>query len=279
MRKAYAHCEDLVRATDKDRFLTALFLPESVRPHIFALYAFNAEIAAVRDRANDPLAGEIRFQWWRDVLAGRAAGGISGNPVAAALIDTIEKQFLPVAVLARLIEAREFDLYDDPMPSVAAFEAYVRLTASSLFELTGMMLTGASTAMAAAAGHAGLAYGITGLMRAIPMHASRGQIYLPVDLLSRHHADLEAFLSGNATPGLLNALTELRDKTRQHFAEVDRLLPQLSPEVQAAFLPLALVDAYLAKMERRGYDPFLTPIEIPQWRRQWMLWRAARRAP
>jgi phytoene synthase len=66
MRTAYAYCEALVRAADKDRFLAALFLPPVVRAHAFALYAFNAEIAAVRGRARDPLAGEVRFQWWRD---------------------------------------------------------------------------------------------------------------------------------------------------------------------------------------------------------------------
>lgn len=279
MRTAHAYCEALVRAADKDRFLTALFLPPKVRPHAFALYAFNAEIAGVRDRARDPLAGEVRFQWWRDALAGRAAGGISGNPVAAALVETIAGQGLPIALFERLIEAREFDLYDDPMPSTAAFDAYVRLTASSLFELTGMLLAGESAALAAAADHAGLVYGITGLLRALPMHASRGQIYLPADLLAHHHADPEMILSGTTTPALLNALAELREKARQHFAEVDRLLPALHAAAQPAFLPLVLVDGYLANMERRSYDPFAALVEIPQWRRQWALWRAARRAP
>ena len=32
----------------------------------------------------------------------------------------------------------------------------------------------------------------------------------------------------------------------------------------------------LARMERRDYDPFV-PVEIAQWRRQWLIWRAARR--
>jgi 15-cis-phytoene synthase len=279
MPDSYAHCQALVRAADKDRFLAALFLPPAVRPHAFALYAFNTEIASVRDRARDPLAGEVRLQWWRDALAGRAAGGIEGNPVAAALMQTIEEKRLPVAIFERLIEAREFDLYDDPMPSMAAFDAYVRLTASSVIELTGILLAGQGTALATAAGHAGLVYGITGLLRALPMHASRGQIYLPADLLAYHHADHEAILSGTSSPALLNALAELRDKVRQHYAEVDRLLPALPAAVQPVFLPLVLVDAYLSRMERRGYDPFVTPVEIPQWRRQWMLWRAARRAP
>ena len=44
-----------------------------------------------------------------------------------------------------------------------------------------------------------------------------------------------------------------------------------------AFLPVALVPGYLAAMERPGYDPFKTAVDVPQWRRQWALWRAARR--
>jgi phytoene synthase len=43
-----------------------------------------------------------------------------------------------------------------------------------------------------------------------------------------------------------------------------------------ALLPLALVRSVLDRMEREDYDPFV-PIEISQWRRQWRLWRAARR--
>lgn len=279
MRDAYGHCERLVRASDKDRFLATLFLPAAARPHAFAIHAFNAEVAAVRERANEPLAGEVRLQWWRDALAGRAAGGTAGHPVAAALLATIEEQALPLGPFQRLIEVREFDLYDDPMPSTAAFDAYVRLSASSLFELTGRLLIGESAAFNAAAGHAGLAYGIAGLLRALPLHASRGQIYLPADLLARHGVDPESLLGGRTTPELLAALAEMRGKARGHLKELDRLLPSLPAEARPAFLPLALADAYLARMERRGYDPFATPVEISQLRRQWKLWRAARRAP
>jgi phytoene synthase len=279
MRGAYSYCEALVRQSDKDRFLTALFLPAAVRAHAFAIYAFNVEISAIRDRAKEPLAGEVRLQWWRDVLADRAAGGIEGNPVATALIETINNQKLPIALFERIIEAREFDLYDDPMPSTEAFEAYLRLTASSLFETIGRLLLGESTAFATAAGHAGLAYGIVGLLRSLPLHASRGQIFLPADILASHHVDPESVLSGRSTPALLDALAELRAKARFHYNELDRLLLSLPAKAQAAFLPLVLTDAYLKRMDRRDYDPFVTPVELSQLRRQWMLWRAARRAP
>ena len=53
MEENYRHCEGLVRAADKDRFLASLFAPAEKRAPLFALYAFNHEIASIRDRASD----------------------------------------------------------------------------------------------------------------------------------------------------------------------------------------------------------------------------------
>jgi len=70
MQDAFAHCEALVRASDKDRFLSALFAPAEHRGALHALYAFNVEAARVRELAREPLAGEVRLQWWREALSG-----------------------------------------------------------------------------------------------------------------------------------------------------------------------------------------------------------------
>src|SRR4051812_41397535 len=116
----YRHCEGLVRAIDKDRFLATLFAPAENRGPLFALYAFNAEIAGVRERARGPMPGEIRLQWWRDVLGGGRAGEAAANPVAAALTDTVARFALPKPRLIDLVEAHAFDLYDDPLPTFVA---------------------------------------------------------------------------------------------------------------------------------------------------------------
>ena len=105
MEPAYRHCEQIVRAADKDRFLATLFAPADRRDALFALYAFNCEIAGVRERAREPMPGEIRLQWWRDVLGGERAGEAAANPVAAALLETIARFDLPAAALLELIEA------------------------------------------------------------------------------------------------------------------------------------------------------------------------------
>ena len=143
MEGSYAHCESLVRAADKDRYLAGLFAPVAARRHLYALYAFAAEIARVREAAREPLPGEIRLQWWRDALTGEGRGEVLANPAAAALIDTIAQCGLPKEPLIALIDAHGFDLYDDAMPSLADLDTYAQHTAGTLFGLGAKILGGA----------------------------------------------------------------------------------------------------------------------------------------
>src|SRR4051794_11807842 len=155
----YRHCEALVRVADKDRFLATLFAPAEKRGPLFALYAFNHEIASVRDRAREPMPGEIRLQWWRDVLNGERAGEAAANPVAEALLDILARFQLLVAPLLDLVEAHSFDLYDDPMPTLAALEGYARKIESTVFETAARIVVGNHDgALTLAAEHAGIAY-------------------------------------------------------------------------------------------------------------------------
>jgi 15-cis-phytoene synthase len=270
MADVFDHCADLVRAADKDRFLATLFAPADRRGALFALYAFDAEIAAVRDRVREPMAGEIRLQWWREVLSGERAGEAAANPVAAALTETLARFSLPPQRLIDLIEAHGFDLYDDPMPSLAALEGYARHTGGVLFDLAARILEAPAQD---AAERAGLAYGITTLLRSFALHASRRQLFVPTEMLGE--VTPEEIFAGRSAPPLLDALALLRGRAREHVAAFER--PELPAAAIPALLPGALVPGYLAVMERPDYDPFRTAVELPQWRRQWTLWRAARR--
>jgi phytoene synthase len=277
MDENYRHCGALVRAADKDRFLATLFAPADKRGALFALYAFNLEIAGVRDRAREPMPGEIRLQWWRDVLNGERSGEAAANPIAAALMDSIGRFALPAAPLLDLVEAHSFDLYDDPMPTLAALEAYARKTESNVVVLAAQVLAGNNDALGIATEHAGIAVTFTHILRAFARNASRRQLYLPIELVARHDVRVEDIYAGVATPSVEAALADLRNEARRHFSAFEALLPQLPPSWIPAFLPTALVPLYLGAIERRGYDPFRTAIDIPQWRSQLTLWRAARR--
>ncbi|MEJ0098091.1 MAG: phytoene/squalene synthase family protein [Bauldia sp.] len=271
----FARAGEAVRAADRDRYIADLFAPESAHPHLFALHAFNAEVARVREVVSDPKLGEIRLQWWRDAIVDGAA---AGHPIATALNRTIAEFALPTDAFGRLLDARIFDLYDDPMPTLNDLEGYAGDTSSSLIQLAAIVLAGGrDPGTAEAAGHAGVAYALTGIMRAVPIHAARGQLYLPQAMVAARGIDTAALFAGSVTPELRALLADLRTIARQHLAEAERGIADLAPPVSAAFLPLALVKPYLDRMDRPGYDPFSGAVELPPWRRQWILWRAARR--
>jgi 15-cis-phytoene synthase len=262
----YAYCDALLRREDKDRWLACLFLPQAQRPHVVALYAFSQEIAGVRSRVREPLLGEIRFQWWRDILTGER--GADEAPVAAALLDTLERFALPREKLIAVIDARLFDLYDAPMPSLAALEAYALATAGYLFQLAAAILA-PEAAAAEAAAHAGLAYAITGLLRALPWQIAAGQTYVPRALYPA--PDL-----GADRPALDAAVAELRGLARRNLAALAADPVARAGQAAPAFLPAALCELYLRRMEQPGHDPLAMTVDVPQWRRQWRLWRAAR---
>jgi phytoene synthase len=276
MADSYDHCEALLRAGDKDRFLTALFAPQKYRRALMALYAFNLEVARTRELAREPMPGEIRLQWWRDALGGAGRGDVGAHPVAAALRDVVVRYRLPPRMLAELIDARAFDLYDEPIASLADLERYAVQTSSVLIELAGRILCdGRDPAAGDLARHAGIAYAIAGLLRALPIHAARNQLYLPTELLNRYGVQANDVLGGNDSTELRAVLAELRLRARHHLGVARGLLGHAPPEIMPALLPVTLVRPTLDRMERRSYRPFQLR-DLPQWRRQWILWRAAR---
>jgi phytoene synthase len=271
MQDAFAYCADLVRSAERDRFIATLFAPAERRGALHALYAFSAELARVREAAHTALPGEIRLQWWADVVNRERDGEANANPVAAALLATMERYRLPRDMLLDLIEARRFDLYEDTMRSLDDVERYLQRTSSSLFALAALILAAAEFEVTAAP--AGIASGLAQIICAFPVHVARRQLYLPTEILERHQVRLHDVFAGRSSPGLVAAFAELRDVARRHLTRAGQGLTALPQEAMPAFLPLAVVGPRLDRLERS--DPF-APIELAPWRRQWLIWRAAR---
>lgn len=275
MQANFDHCAALVREADRDRFLATLFAPAEHRDALFALYAFNAEIARVRDVAREPLPGEIRLQWWREVLSGERDGEAAAHPVAAALRETLERYGFVAAPLLELIEARTFDLYDEPMATIADLELYGIRTQSPVFAMASGILGAGKAPPELFTLDAGVAYTIGVMLSQLGRHASRRQLYVPLEVLDRHQVALADVFAGRANEPLFGALAELRKLAREHLAAAQEKLKAAPPEILPALLPLALVGPMLRRMEQADYAPLQFEPATP-WRRQWQLWRAAR---
>ncbi len=270
----FDHAQAMVARFDPDRHIATLFAPADRRAYLYALYAFALEIGGVRAAVKEPALGEIRLQWWRDVLGGGRETEASGHPIAVALLQTMTDNRLPAQALTALVDARAADLYDDQPSDWTALEGYCGETQSSLFRLAGIVLMrGGDPGAADAAGHAGVAWGVTGLLRAFPWHARRGQNFLPLPLTELVGVDREDIVAGRESEGLLAALAEMRAKAREHLARARALKSSIRPEIRAAFLPLAMVERYLAPMERPKYRPFETIVDATNALRVWAMWR------
>jgi phytoene synthase len=265
-----------VRAADHDRYLSALYAPGDRRAALFALYAFNAEIAGVRDRIHEPLPGEVRLQWWRDVIAADDPAAASGHPLAEALTRAITAYNLPRPAFDNYLETRIFDLYDDPMPSRTDLEGYCGETASVLIQLSAMVLDQeAAAGFAELAGRAGCAQAMTGLLLLLPLHRSRGQCFVPAEILAAVGSSPEEFVAGEGGPGAENAVAAMIALVREHLSAFHAGAAELPPALRPAFLPLALTAAYLDKMERPGVSPLRETPRLSSLHRHWLLFRRA----
>lgn len=274
---SYDHCDSVVRTGDKDRWLAALFAPSGRRADLMALAAFNLEIASVRERVSEPLPGEVRLQWWRDVLTGEGRGDVTAHPVAAALLDVIRRHNLPIKPLVDLIDAHVFDLYDDPMPSVADLEGYCGETCGALMQMGALILAeGDDPRTGELAGHAGMAYALTGLLRSFGLNASRGQVYIPADMLAAEDIGRDDIVAGRESAAIRRVRDALLAKAASHAALAEDHARTADRRTVAAFVPLATVTPRLKRLSTRQ-NPFVPPPDVSQWRLQWAMWRFARR--
>ncbi len=275
MATNYEHCATLVREADRDRYLATLFAPAQHRDAMFSLYAFNVEISRVRDLAREPMPGEMRLQWWREVLSGDRTGEAAAHPVAAALLTTLKQHNFVATPLLELIDAHTFDLYDAPMATMDDLELYAIQTQSPLFAMAAGILSEGKMPPELFTLDAAVATAIAGILGGFARHAARRQLFVPLDVLESHRVNREDIFAGQASEQLSAALGEMRSVARRCLAAAQAKLQSAMPEILPAFLPVALVGPQLRRMDSAAYQPFAFA-PIAAWRRQWLLWRAAR---
>ncbi len=265
---SFRHAGEALRAGDHDRYLATLVLPAQHRDAVTALYAFNADVAAIRDRISNPAPGEVRLQWWSDALSGEEHGSIRQNPVADALLQTMERYNLPGGTLLRLIGARRFDLYDDPMPDLQSFEGYAGETASTLYQLAAMILNnGAPVETGDAAGHLGVAHAMIGHLRAFGYVSAQGRIMLPWTILEANGVREGEIFARTDSEGLHEALAQIAELATEHLRKAERAITLLPGALKPAFAPVAILRPQLAAFNQRKSSTFEPLPDDPAWRK------------
>jgi phytoene synthase len=258
-----AYVTALVREHDRPRYYATLFTPAGTRADHFALYGFATEIARVPDLVSEPGLGEIRLRWWQDSLADAVgSAGAAGTPTLRAIAATIARHRLPLATFNALIEARSPDFYSDPPATVADLEGRIGETESVLFQMAAIIMGGSGPETGDAAGHAGIAYGVSRRLTTFASDRARGRSIVPMDVLERQDLTPADLFSPQAPPRLAPVVEEMAELATQHLAFARSAIAKLSPKLRAAFLPLATVAPILTRIEQLGEDMGVRDVNV-----------------
>ncbi|GAA5104010.1 phytoene/squalene synthase family protein [Bartonella jaculi] len=268
---------DILRATDRDRYISVLFAPKKKRRALAALYAFNAEITRIRESVHDPLIGEIRLRWWYDSIAKSEIQESERNPILSDLFMAMTLFNLPKTAFLRYCEAQILDLYHNPVETLHDLEFYCSETASIVLQLSCQILDpDLEQDFTGAYEHGGIAQGLSGILRLLSFMPSRYQYYLPADMLKAvgvNRGELESnCVSNEQKCYIIEAMVAL---SREHYSSFYEHFSILPRTLKPAFLPLAIIPASLQKALQLGAAVFQESATLPLLHRYWFITKAA----
>ncbi|MFQ5985427.1 MAG: phytoene/squalene synthase family protein, partial [Alphaproteobacteria bacterium] len=251
-----SYCAEQVRRLDRDRYRCTLFAPAGARDGLFALYAFNIEIARIRESVSEPMLGEIRLQWWREAVDGIYRESPPQQEVVRALAPIVAEAGLTRALFDRLLEGRTFDLDDEPPRTLAALERYAEETSATLTLLTLEVLGVKDEAAQEAGFHVGIAWALAGLLRAVPFHARARRLYLPRESLEAAGLSPEDVFGLRFSLPLGRVTAEVAGCAAGHLTAARSLARKVPRRALSALLPAALAESDLKRLRRHRYNPF-----------------------
>lgn len=248
------YCLDIVRADDRARYETGLFAPKKRQSALWGLYAFNQEVAKTRENVSEPALGEIRLQWWRDVLLEVQGGHVREHPVVDAIANHLTAPDV-LKLLEEIIAARALDLYDDGPTDFDALKAYAHSVGGALSEaaLRISLQADIDQAVIDATRSCGRAWAMLGLVRAIPFHWASNRNFIPGDAgkqsLAMQDAD-EMFRL--AEPSIMEMVRFAEEET----TIVDQVAKKVPADARHVFLLNVLTKLHLKNLKAVGGNPF-----------------------
>ncbi len=209
MKKTLSYCGEMVRRHDPDRFLLSMFAPEEAREALWALFAFNYEIAKTREVVSEATLGLIRLQWWRDAIKAIYEGDdVPEHEVVKPLEAAIKAYHLPREHFDMLCYAREFDLEAATPQDTGGLLHYLDYTNTPLLKLAVQIAGGQPESEPVQA--VAINYGLAGILRAIPYHARQQRRFIPDSVMNEQGIssnELYTFKAGEKLAGAVKTLS------------------------------------------------------------------------
>jgi len=256
VERAYAYCEEFVRAHHESFPVASRFVPAPLRPHMMAVYAF---ARSADDFADEPAYEGRRAEAldrWSDELH-LCAHGEATHPVFVALGDTIERRDLPVPPFEDLLSSFRSDMDVRRYATFSALRSYTARSADPVGRTLLALFGYREPALVRFADEISTALQLTNFWQDVAVDAARDHIYIPAE-------DLHFFGVSEADIKTLRPTKPIRDLMRYQVARTralyERGRPLLGMLQNDLKLELALIwligTAILEKIEDADYDVF-----------------------
>ena len=262
-------CGEIIFKHDHDRFLCCLFADDAAREALFAIFAFNYEIAKINNNISEALIGQIRIQWWRDEI-NKAFNHMENdksyegsNKIMQSLFLAIKKYSLCHDDFLALIDARNDDFDARNFNNISDIVNYSSNTNAPLMYLACKIFNKNNDGFKKIAKNMGIAWGLIGLMRATPFLIEKRNHALPQQILKKH-GQIGAAEKPSAA---INATV------KEICLHATKILDDIKISKDSFCPPLLLkiiATEHLRRFKKTGYDPFnsyltnISPMIIPR---------------
>lgn len=275
MSELETYCAKQVKQHDYDRFMVTLFAPAEIREDLFALYAFNHEVAKIREAVSEPMLGEIRLQWWRESIDGIYEDNPRNHEVVLPLSATIKRSGIAKDRFMAIIDARQADIYDENPKTLKEFEDYLGNTSGNLMRLAALMIGERDEKVLEMAYDMGMVWGLIGTLRAMRYHISLNKLSFPQDVMDNFGVKKRDVFGAEKNENLSKMIESFCTSATGYLDQIAKEKGKISKEVRSVFLLGALSRSYLNMFKAADYNPFEVNERASTFQRQCRLFFSA----
>ncbi|MEH6726499.1 MAG: squalene/phytoene synthase family protein [Hyphomicrobiales bacterium] len=278
---------DIVRSADPARYFANQFVPATHRNDVFLLHGFDLEIRKIARTIREPMAGEIRLQWWREVFGGSRTTEAAASPLAQMMLDFSQRHSVGSQIWDNYLDGRIFDLYDDAVEDRAAFEAYAGQTDGTVLQLACLVLDrGQSSSASQVSGYLACVLCLWNRVLQPILYAdqppapelvTRISRYLPPELRQAAGFVANPYLESKAVD-TAQAVSEICAVAETYLEKARAAADAVPATLRPAFLSVAPIASQLSKIQQDSGPP-LPMTEISKSGLIWRLWRSSKRWP
>ncbi|MBD3670601.1 MAG: presqualene diphosphate synthase HpnD [Gammaproteobacteria bacterium] len=271
------YCQDKTIKSGSSFYFSYLFLPESQRRAMYALYAFCREVDDVVDECRDPAIARVKLQWWRDEVA-RIYANSPQHPVGQALNTVLAHFDLPQEYFLEIIDGMEMDLHQNRYRNFSDLGLYCYRVAGVVGLLSTEIFGYEDRRTPRYATDLGLAFQLTNILRDVREDALRDRIYLPLDELQRFGVSESDILTSQENDNTRALFAFQAERALQYYDSAMEKLPESERYNQRSALIMAgIYRQTLNRIMELDYPIFSRRVSLPPWNKLWLAWRTARR--